>query len=205
MRKSKTMKCLLIHLSLFSPPNLPNFNYRDQILKAHFLPSCPPVSYALNPHHRAQLRLLCSTPWTDWWLFFWLWIQGSWSSSSRINPREYCSSSITGVKAMASAKIVNNPESISYLNQREAAEIDEILMGPLGFSVDQLMVSFFNLFIFYLCFSVRIVVLLCFQVWKFLNAGIGWFECGHFNNRGKFSPHFHVLSCCFYLTYLTNL
>ncbi|GMP54677.1 hypothetical protein CsSME_00019761 [Camellia sinensis var. sinensis] len=30
-------------------------------------------------------------------------------------------------------------DSISYLSQREAAEIDDILMGPLGFSVDQLM------------------------------------------------------------------
>ncbi|MQL92396.1 hypothetical protein Taro_025018 [Colocasia esculenta] len=30
---------------------------------------------------------------------------------------------------------------VSYLTQKEAAEIDEILMGPLGFSVDQLMVS----------------------------------------------------------------
>lgn len=29
--------------------------------------------------------------------------------------------------------------SISYINQRDAAEIDELLMGPLGFSVDQLM------------------------------------------------------------------
>lgn len=35
--------------------------------------------------------------------------------------------------------VVQNPDSISYLNQREAAEIDEILMGPLGFSIDQLM------------------------------------------------------------------
>lgn len=34
---------------------------------------------------------------------------------------------------------LQNPEKISYLTQREAAEIDEILMGPLGFSVDQLM------------------------------------------------------------------
>ncbi|KAB1203879.1 Pyridoxine/pyridoxamine 5'-phosphate oxidase 1, chloroplastic [Morella rubra] len=34
---------------------------------------------------------------------------------------------------------VQPPDSISYLTQREAAEIDEILMGPLGFSVDQLM------------------------------------------------------------------
>lgn len=30
-------------------------------------------------------------------------------------------------------------ESVTYLSQREAAEVDEILMGPLGFSVDQLM------------------------------------------------------------------
>ncbi|KAB2076379.1 hypothetical protein ES319_A06G037300v1 [Gossypium barbadense] len=34
---------------------------------------------------------------------------------------------------------VQNPASISYLTQREAAEVDETLMGPLGFSVDQLM------------------------------------------------------------------
>lgn len=38
---------------------------------------------------------------------------------------------------------MQNPEAISYLTQREAAEIDEILMGPFGFSVDQLMVSSF--------------------------------------------------------------
>lgn len=31
-------------------------------------------------------------------------------------------------------------QAVSYLAQREAAEVDEILMGPLGFSVDQLMV-----------------------------------------------------------------
>lgn len=37
--------------------------------------------------------------------------------------------------------VQQNPESISYLNQQQAAEIDEMLMGPLGFSVDQLMVS----------------------------------------------------------------
>lgn len=34
-----------------------------------------------------------------------------------------------------------DPSSVSYLTQREAAEVDENLMGPLGFSVDQLMVS----------------------------------------------------------------
>lgn len=37
-------------------------------------------------------------------------------------------------------QIIQNQDSISYLSQRDAAEIDEILMGPLGFSVDQLMV-----------------------------------------------------------------
>ncbi|KAE8056982.1 hypothetical protein FH972_013708 [Carpinus fangiana] len=37
-------------------------------------------------------------------------------------------------------KVAQSPaDSISYLTQREAAEIDETLMGPLGFSVDQLM------------------------------------------------------------------
>ncbi|XP_038994473.1 pyridoxine/pyridoxamine 5'-phosphate oxidase 1, chloroplastic-like [Hibiscus syriacus] len=41
------------------------------------------------------------------------------------------------VESMASS--VLNQGSISYLTQREAAEVDEILMGPLGFSVDQLM------------------------------------------------------------------
>ncbi|CAN1349101.1 Phosphatidylinositol 4-kinase beta 1 [Linum perenne] len=34
---------------------------------------------------------------------------------------------------------MSNSDSVTYLNQRQAAEIDEILMGPLGFSVDQLM------------------------------------------------------------------
>ncbi|GKV09438.1 hypothetical protein SLEP1_g20941 [Rubroshorea leprosula] len=34
---------------------------------------------------------------------------------------------------------LHNQDSVSYLTQREAAEIAETLMGPLGFSVDQLM------------------------------------------------------------------
>ncbi|XP_010520770.1 PREDICTED: pyridoxine/pyridoxamine 5'-phosphate oxidase 1, chloroplastic isoform X2 [Tarenaya hassleriana] len=44
--------------------------------------------------------------------------------------RTFCSKSIGSMQ---------NPEAVSYLMQREAAEIDETLMGPLGFSVDQLM------------------------------------------------------------------
>ncbi|XP_068641590.1 pyridoxine/pyridoxamine 5'-phosphate oxidase 1, chloroplastic isoform X2 [Aristolochia californica] len=44
-----------------------------------------------------------------------------------------------GDKAISSLGNLSNPDNISYLTQREAAEVDEILMGPLGFSVDQLM------------------------------------------------------------------
>ncbi|XP_022768406.1 pyridoxine/pyridoxamine 5'-phosphate oxidase 1, chloroplastic isoform X4 [Durio zibethinus] len=55
-------------------------------------------------------------------------------SSPAIRP--LCSKS-GEVGGMASS--LQNQDSISYLTQREAAEIDETLMGPLGFSVDQLM------------------------------------------------------------------
>jgi len=51
---------------------------------------------------------------------------------------------------------MQNPESISYLTQREAAEVDEILMGPLGFSVDQLMVPL-NL---YLDFFIIVIIII---------------------------------------------
>ncbi|XWS23949.1 hypothetical protein CRYUN_Cryun28dG0059600 [Craigia yunnanensis] len=46
------------------------------------------------------------------------------------------------VEGMASS--LQNQRSISYLTQREAAEVDETLMRPLGFSVDQLMVIYVN-------------------------------------------------------------
>ncbi|KAJ0024852.1 hypothetical protein Pint_08424 [Pistacia integerrima] len=49
--------------------------------------------------------------------------------------RTFCSKS----GAMSSLPSLQNSHSISYLTQREAAEVDETLMGPLGFSVDQLM------------------------------------------------------------------
>ncbi|CAL5336798.1 unnamed protein product [Camellia sinensis] len=42
-------------------------------------------------------------------------------------------------RPVSSLQSLNTWDSISYLSQREAAEIDDILMGPLGFSVDQLM------------------------------------------------------------------
>ncbi|XP_059461305.1 pyridoxine/pyridoxamine 5'-phosphate oxidase 1, chloroplastic [Corylus avellana] len=50
--------------------------------------------------------------------------------------RAFCSKGSGGM----GDKVAQSPaDSISYLTQREAAEIDETLMGPLGFSVDQLM------------------------------------------------------------------
>ncbi|CAH8390346.1 unnamed protein product [Eruca vesicaria subsp. sativa] len=46
-----------------------------------------------------------------------------------------------GLRTLSTKSTPNmqDPTSVSYLSQREAAEIDETLMGPLGFSVDQLM------------------------------------------------------------------
>ncbi|KAL8261503.1 hypothetical protein R6Q59_025552 [Mikania micrantha] len=61
--------------------------------------------------------------------------QGILGSILRCKFRGYCPSTVMA----NSIKVVQNPDTISYLNQREAAEVDEILMGPLGFSVDQLM------------------------------------------------------------------
>ncbi|XP_073035486.1 pyridoxine/pyridoxamine 5'-phosphate oxidase 1, chloroplastic-like [Primulina eburnea] len=110
MRSRRTMKCLLTQSLLQFP--LPNI----------------PISAA---NFAATNQILKLPPFSC--------VQGFLGFNSRINLRGYCSNSIIGLKSMATARVVQDPESISYLNQREAAEIDEILMGPLGFSVDQLM------------------------------------------------------------------
>ncbi|CAN6480254.1 unnamed protein product [Victoria cruziana] len=63
-----------------------------------------------------------------------------------LRSRNICSSSVESGVVMSGEVVpqkspndFQTPEAISYLTQKEAAEIDEILMGPLGFSVDQLM------------------------------------------------------------------
>ncbi|XP_050207085.1 pyridoxine/pyridoxamine 5'-phosphate oxidase 1, chloroplastic [Mercurialis annua] len=70
------------------------------------------------------------------------------ASFTRNTPGNTCPISRSGFsgsqfrsKSSASGVMLTsqNSESITYLTQRDAAEIDEILMGPLGFSVDQLM------------------------------------------------------------------
>ncbi|XP_057974148.1 pyridoxine/pyridoxamine 5'-phosphate oxidase 1, chloroplastic [Malania oleifera] len=58
---------------------------------------------------------------------------GGWRLHSSNSVLGFFSKSV-GAGGMGSVR-----DSVSYLSQREAAEIDEILMGPLGFSVDQLM------------------------------------------------------------------
>ncbi|CAL5204625.1 unnamed protein product [Lathyrus oleraceus] len=49
--------------------------------------------------------------------------------------RSFSTTFTSSCKAMANF----DSDSVTYLKQQEAAEIDETLMGPLGFSVDQLM------------------------------------------------------------------
>lgn len=44
--------------------------------------------------------------------------------------------------ASSVARQSHDLESISYLSQAEATAVDEALMGELGFSIDQLMVTF---------------------------------------------------------------
>lgn len=51
---------------------------------------------------------------------------------------------------------MESTEMVSYVSQQEAIEIDQMLMGPIGFTVDQLMVSpleFFFTYYYFLNFS----------------------------------------------------
>ncbi|XP_059071493.1 uncharacterized protein LOC131062988 [Cryptomeria japonica] len=69
-------------------------------------------------------------------------VQGIYSRFSSIK-RDYHQSiggsAEMGTKVIQSLKHIHDPELISYISQMDAAAIDELLMGPLGFSVDQLM------------------------------------------------------------------
>ncbi|GAB2271392.1 Pyridoxine/pyridoxamine 5'-phosphate oxidase 1, chloroplastic [Dionaea muscipula] len=85
-----------------------------------------PLSSSLTIHNRISKPSpsASSLPFT----FFFIGTPlGFCNSHSRSTTRWFCSPCSKGM------------ESVSYLSQREAVEIDENLMGPLGFSVDQLM------------------------------------------------------------------
>ncbi|XP_052189612.1 pyridoxine/pyridoxamine 5'-phosphate oxidase 1, chloroplastic [Diospyros lotus] len=112
MRKAKTMTCLLTQLLVASST------------ATSFLIATP------NGLSKPSCSLPNSSP---------AFLGRNWGSAFR----GLCSSS-GEARAMANRPVstlqsLQNQDSISYLSQREAAEIDEILMGPLGFSVDQLM------------------------------------------------------------------
>lgn len=79
----------------------------------------PPLSSISPKHHQYSLLLPLTT-------------QRFLTASHSFRLRTFSTKSIPNMQDSA---------SVSYLSQREAAEIDETLMGPLGFSVDQLMVS----------------------------------------------------------------
>ncbi|CAK9163594.1 unnamed protein product [Ilex paraguariensis] len=110
LRKSKTMRCLLTQLLLPS-----DFINTTAILKASLSlhnPPPNPLSVLLGPKSKSEISGF------------------SWSYSQ-----------VRGManRVVSSIQSLQDSESITYLSQREAAEIDEELMGPLGFSVDQLM------------------------------------------------------------------
>ncbi|WOG98887.1 hypothetical protein DCAR_0418233 [Daucus carota subsp. sativus] len=120
LRKCKTMTCISSTCSILT-----------QLLLL------PPVSLlASNSNSSSPLNssLLKSPPAS---------LSGFLGQTSRFEARGFCKSSGEG-RAMANRMVsslqsIENSDAISYLSQKEAAEVDEILMGPLGFSVDQLM------------------------------------------------------------------
>lgn len=61
----------------------------------------------------------------------------------------------------------NGVEIMSYLTQVQATELDELLTGPLGFTVYQLMVSVFIIIFFPLLISLK-------YVWYMLNCFLGF-------------------------------
>ncbi|XP_072980612.1 pyridoxine/pyridoxamine 5'-phosphate oxidase 1, chloroplastic [Typha angustifolia] len=87
----------------------------------------PPLSSSRNPSRSTPRRRQFATssfpsP---------LWLTGK----QRSPPHSPYSSPYRGLYSQGEM----GDDSVSYLLQKEAAEVDEILMGPLGFSVDQLM------------------------------------------------------------------
>ncbi|MCO5549116.1 hypothetical protein L7F22_002582 [Adiantum nelumboides] len=60
-------------------------------------------------------------------------------TSSRALDHWRCMSTAEKMAGVDVLRHLHDPESLSYLSQSEATAIDEELMGPLGFSIDQLM------------------------------------------------------------------
>ncbi|XP_050157630.1 pyridoxine/pyridoxamine 5'-phosphate oxidase 1, chloroplastic-like isoform X1 [Malus sylvestris] len=109
-RKTRKMtRLLFLNHSLSSNP-IPKPTISNAYTSFHIPPSSLSTSAFLQTVRSPAIRAFCSNP-----------------------------SGAAGVGSVHAAPSMQNPGDISYLTQREAAEIDEVLMGPLGFSVDQLM------------------------------------------------------------------
>lgn len=94
----------------------------------------------------------------------------AFSTDFRSAPTPTASSS-----AFAQSMANFDADSVTYLKQRDAAEIDETLMGPLGFSVDQLMViSFFTSFSIFLTFHLLTLSHCLCYLTPFIPNGRSW-------------------------------
>ncbi|XP_041017474.1 pyridoxine/pyridoxamine 5'-phosphate oxidase 1, chloroplastic isoform X1 [Juglans microcarpa x Juglans regia] len=136
-RNSRIMKCLSIapHSSfppIFNPSNLRNPSRFPHSPLSKLSPFSPSLSLSLSPSLVLPSYLTTNSTANKSTR---LSAQGFFLPSSSLAIRSFCSK---GSGRMGD-RVIQNPDSISYLGQREAAEIDELLMGPLGFSVDQLM------------------------------------------------------------------
>ncbi|KAM1014172.1 hypothetical protein ACFX13_044847 [Malus domestica] len=105
----KMTRLLFLNHSLSSNP-IPKPTISNAYTSFHIPPSSLSTSAFLQTVRSPAIRAFCSNP----------------SGAARVG-------------SVHAAPSMQNPGDISYLTQREAAEIDEVLMGPLGFSVDQLM------------------------------------------------------------------
>ncbi|KAM7520824.1 hypothetical protein LguiB_019786 [Lonicera macranthoides] len=110
IRRSKTMRCLITQQLL--PFSITALNTTNLSRSFHYPPPSTFHSGSFGPNLRSTFR-------------------GFSSNSEEV--RGMAKSVVSSVHSLQIS------DSISYLSQQEAASIDEILMGPLGFSVDQLM------------------------------------------------------------------
>ncbi|KAL9229155.1 hypothetical protein vseg_004653 [Gypsophila vaccaria] len=111
LNKSKAMSCIHPHLYSYQTPSQSSLPSFKHPLHSHFK---PPSFSLFNLPFLSPLHLGLR----------------NWKSGCQIRCLGVNSSNNHSEEKM---------EGISYLSQQNAVEIDEMLMGPLGFSVDQLM------------------------------------------------------------------
>ncbi|PIA46505.1 hypothetical protein AQUCO_01500211v1 [Aquilegia coerulea] len=123
--RNRAMTCLISRLYLVSNNISSSFSIPPSFHQFSLIPSSSlhfTTSYSSNKQSFSNLGL-------------------GFSSSFTSTIRGFCSREIMSNKVASSLENlqISDSSSVTYLSAKEAAEIDEILMGPLGFSVDQLM------------------------------------------------------------------